>query len=127
MCIRDRALTVAISAVAKIRPAMTLAEVADLRQVLSKLKPRIAEKRETLGSLSEEYVLNRESQLGAPLREIILLLEDLEKNRIPAMENAIGETDFESIGSLQHDIEQLQIAVLRAKETIRGRLGTGRM
>ena len=43
------------------------------------------------------------------------------------MENAIGETDFESIGSLQHDIEQLQIAVLRAKETIRGRLGTGRM
>ena len=109
---------------ARIQPDMSFAEVSALRNELARFKPLVAEKREAFGALFEEHHLNRESSLGAPLREVILLLHDLETNKISAMEKAIGETNLESISSVAHDFEQLQISVLRARETIRERIGS---
>ncbi len=118
----EEALTKVIETVARIQPDMTLAEVSALRNELEQLKPLIAEKRQTLGGLFREYHINRESPLGAPLREVIILLEDLETNKITAMDNAISNTDLESIRAVAHDFEQLQISVLRVRETIRERM-----
>ena len=123
----EEALDKVVGTVSRIQPAMTLAEVSDLRRELAELKPLIAEKREALGALFGEYHLTRESSLGIPLREVILLLGDLERNKISAMDSAISETDLESIRSVAHDFEQLQISVLRTKETIRERIGSRRM
>ena len=111
-----------VGTVARIQPDMTLAEVSALRNELGHLKPLIAEKRETLGNFFGEYHISQESALGTPLREVILLLEELETRKISAMDNAIGETDLESIQSVVLEIEQLQISVLRAREAVRGRL-----
>ena len=118
------ALAKAVGMVAKIQPDMTLAEVSALRRELAELKPLIAEKREALGSLFSEYHLTRESPLGTTLREVILLLEDLERNKMSEMDSAISNTDLDSIRSVAHDFEQLQISVLRARETIRERIGS---
>ena len=116
-------LSKVVQTVARIQPDMSFAEVSALRNELAQFKPLIAEKREALGALFEEHHLNRESSLGVPLREAILLLHDLETNKISAMENAISNTDMDSIRSVAHDFEQLQLSVLRARETIRERIG----
>ena len=118
----EEALTKVIETVARIQPDMTLAEVSALRNELEQLKPLIAEKRQALGGLFTEYHINQESPLGAPLREVIDLLLDLERNKISAMDNAISNTDLESIRAVAHDFEQLQISVLRVRETIRERM-----
>ena len=83
----------------------------------------IGEKREYLGEIFSEYHLSRESPLGSALREVILLLEDMEKTKITAMENAISNTDLDSIRLVAEDIEQLQISVLRIRDNIRERMG----
>ena len=108
-------LTSVTGTVARIQPGMTLAEVSSFRQELAKFKPIIAEKREALGMLFEEYHLDRESQLGASFREAILLLNELESEKIGAMDNAISETDLDRIRSVAHDFEQMQLSTLRAR------------
>ena len=82
----------------------------------------IAQKREALGALFGEYHLDRESRLGAPFREVILLLHELEQKKIDEMDTAISQTDVESIRGVARDFEQLQIAVLRGRDTIRQRM-----
>ena len=109
--------------VAKIQPAMTLAEVSDLRRELTEFKQLIEGRREALGQLFREFHLSRESPLGSSLREAILLLEDMEKSKIPAMETAISNTDLESIRLVANNIEQLKISVLRIRDSIRERMG----
>ena len=116
-------LTSVTGTVARIQPGMTLAEVSYFRQELAKLKPIIAEKREALGMLFEEYHLDRASQLGASFREAILLLNELESEKIGAMDNAISETDLDRIRCVADDFEQMQLSTLRARETIRELMG----
>ncbi len=118
----EEALTKVIETVARIQPDMPFAEVSALRNELAQFKPLIAEKRETLVALFGEYHLNQESPLGSSLIEAVSLLHDLEMNKISAMDSAIGQTDMESIRAVARDFEQLQIAVLRARETIRQRM-----
>ena len=122
----EEALSKVVGTIARIQPDMTLAQVADLRREMAEHKPLIAEKREALDALFGEYHINRESPLGKPLLEVIQLLYDLERNKISAMDSAISQTDLESISSVAHDFEQLQIAALRARQTIRERMGLRR-
>ena len=106
----------------QIQPDMPFAEVSALRHELGQFKLLITEKREALGVLFEEYHLDRESLLGTAFREVILLLVELEQKKIDEMDAAISHTDMESIRSVARDFEQLQIAVLRARDTIRQRM-----
>ena len=53
---------------------------------------------------------------------MILLLEELEKKKLDEMDTAISHTDMESIRAAAGAIEQLQISVLRARDTIRQRM-----
>ena len=122
----EEALTKVIETVARIQPDMPFAEVSALRNELAQFKPLIAEKRETLVALFGEYHLNKESPLGLSLMEAVSLLHELETNKISAMDSAISQTDMESIRAVARDFEQLQIAVLRARETIRQRMGLRR-
>ena len=56
------------------------------------------------------------------LREVILLLREMETNKIDEMDRSISQTDMESIRAVARDFEQLQISVLWARETIRQRM-----
>ena len=79
-----------------------------------------------MGTLFQEYCLARESRLGAPFREVILLLDELEKKKIDEMDTAISQTEMESIRAVARDFEQLQTSVLRAQDSIRQRMSLRR-
>ena len=53
---------------------------------------------------------------------MILLLKEMETKKIDEMDRSISQTDMESIRAVARDFEQLQISVLRARETIRYRM-----
>ena len=117
----DEALAKIVETATRIQPDMPFSEVSALRNELGQFKLLIAQKREALGALFEEYRLDRESRLGTPVREVILLLHELEQKKIGEMDTAISQTDMESIRGVAHDFEQLQISVLRAQDAIRQR------
>ena len=73
---------------------MPFSEVSALRNELEQFKLLIAQKREALGALFEEYRLDRESRLGTPVREVILLLHELEQKKIGEMDTAISQTEY---------------------------------
>ena len=89
---------------------------------MGQLKLLITQKREALDALFGEYHLTEESPLGTPLLEVILLLREMETKKIDEMDRSISQTDMESIRAVSRDFEQLQISVLRARETIRQRM-----
>ena len=119
----DEALTEIVEAATRIQPDMPFAEVSALRIDLGQFKQLVTQKREALNALFKEYHLDRESRLGAPFVEMIRLLMQLEQQKIDEMDTAISQTDMESIRSVALDFEQLQIAVLRGRDTIRQRMG----
>ena len=118
----DEVLAKVVETATRIQPDMPLSDVSGLRNELKQFKLLVAEKRAALGALFEEYHLDRESRFGAPFREVILLLQDLEQKKIDDMDMAISQTDMESISGVARDFEQLQIAVLRGRDTIRQRM-----
>ncbi len=118
----DEALAKIVEAATKIQPDMPFAEVSALRNELGQFKQLVTEKREALRALFDEYHLDRKSRLGAPFVEMIHLLVELEQKKIDEMDTAISQTDIESIRSVARDLEQLQIAVLRGRNTIRQRM-----
>ena len=120
----EEALAEIVETAARIQPDMPFAEVSALRNELGQFKLLIAQKREALGALFDEYHLDRESRLGAPFREVILLLHELEQKKIDEMDTAISQTDVESIRGVARDLEQLQITVLRGRDTIRQRMSS---
>lgn len=118
----DAALAEIVEATSRIQPDMPFAEVSALREELGQFKQLVTQKRDALYGLFKEYYLDRESRLGAPFREMILLLSELEQKKIDEMDAAISQTNMESIRNVAHDFEQLQIAVLRGRDTIRQRM-----
>lgn len=118
------ALTQIVEAATRIQPDMPFAEVSALRDELGQFKQLVSLKLEALNALFKAYHLDRESRLGAPFVEMIQLLMQLEQQKIDEMDTAISQTDMESIRNVAHDFEQLQIAVLRVRDTIRQRMTT---
>ncbi len=115
----DQALAKIVETATRIQPEMPFAEVSALRNELGQCKLLIAQKRQALRAIFEEYDLNRESRLGSTFQEVLILLEELEAKKIDEMDTAISQTDMESIHAVARDFEQLQISVLRARDTIR--------
>ena len=118
----NEALDKVVETAIRIQPDTQFVEVSALRNELVQLKVLIAQKREALGALFGEYHLTEKSPLGTPLQEVILLLAELETTKIDEMDGAISQTDMDSIRTVARDFEQLQISVLRARETIRQRM-----
>lgn len=118
----DKTLAEIVDAATKIQPDMPFAEVSALRNELGQFKELVTQKREELNTLFKEFHLDRKSRLGAPFVEMISLLTELERKKVDEMDTAISQTDMESIRSVAQDFEQLQIAVLRVRDTIRQRM-----
>jgi hypothetical protein len=118
----EEALAKVVETSTRIQPDMPFGEVSALRNELGQLKLLITQKREALDALFGEYHLTEESPLGTPLLEVILLLREMETKKIDEMDRSISQTDMESIRAVSRDFEQLQISVLRARETIRQRM-----
>ena len=111
-------LNQALESLAVVKPTMTLADASQVRRQLEQANSLIEEKRNALGQLFGEFYLDRESPLGASVREVVLLLEGLETS-IRAVDEAIGQTDLEAIENAVIGLEQSQLSVLQVEETIR--------
>ena len=98
--------------------AMTLANIASLRESLRQQSERIEGKCSSLDKLFREFSLDRESRLGARTREIILALVEFKK-KLDSLDEAIGCTDIELMNEAVHDLKQIQIGVLRVEDAIR--------
>ena len=118
----EEALAKVVETATRIQPDMPFGEVSALRNELGQLKLLITQKCEALDALFGEYHFTEESPLGSPILEAILLLREMETKKIDEMDRAISQTDMESIRAVARDFEQLQISVLRARETIRQRM-----
>ena len=118
----EEALAKVVETATRIQPDMPFGEVYALRNELGQLKLLITQKCEALDALFGEYHFTEESPLGSPILEVILLLREMETKKIDEMDRAISQTDMESIRAVARDFEQLQISVLRARETIRQRM-----
>ena len=118
----EEALAKVVETATRLQPEMPFGEVSALRHELGQLKLLITQKCEALDALFGEYHFTEESPLGSPILEVILLLREMETEKIDEMDRAISQTDMESIRAVARDFEQLQISVLRARETIRQRM-----
>ena len=118
----EEALAKVVETATRIQPNMPFGEVSYLRNELGQLKMLITQKCEMLSALFGEYHLTEDSPLGTPILEVILLLKEMETKKIDEMDRSISQTDMESIRAVARDFEQLQISVLRARETIRHRM-----
>ena len=118
----DAAIAEIVRAATKIQPDMPFAEVSALRKKLRLFKQLVTEKRDALWRLFEEYYIDRDSRLGAPFNELLKQLNQLERKKIDEMDVAISNTDMDSIRNVAADFEQLQISILRGRDTIRERL-----
>ncbi len=118
----EEALAKVVETATRIQPDMPFGEVSALRNELGQLKLLITQKCEALDALFGEYHFTEESPLGTPILEVILLLREMETKKIDEMDRSISQTDMESIRAVARDFEQLQISVLRARETIRQRM-----
>ncbi len=118
----EEALTKVVETATRIQPDMPFGEVSALRNELGQLKLLITQKCEALDALFGEYHFTEESPLGTPILEVILLLREMETKKIDEMDRSISQTNMESIRAVARDFEQLQISVLRARETIRQRM-----
>ena len=101
-----------------ITPDITLADIAKVRAKLQVQSEDIDTKRDALVGLMKEFRLDRNSRLGARTREIILALNEF-NSKLEALNDAIGRTDIELIKEAVHDLEQVQLAVLRVEGAVR--------
>ena len=98
--------------------SMTIADIARIRGNIQAFKAGSTEKRASLGAITQEFSLNRESTLGGRTREIVLELVEFEKNLV-SLDEAIGLTDLDLISNAVGNLRQTQLAVLRVEDTIR--------
>ncbi|MCE2404988.1 MAG: hypothetical protein J4F43_07505 [Dehalococcoidia bacterium] len=99
-------------------PQMTLADIARVRDSVRQQSEEIDDKRSALGQLFEEFRLDRDSTLGARMRNLILALVE-SKKKLDALDDAIGRTDLELMNGAVSDLKQVQLAALRVENTIR--------
>ncbi len=113
----------AVASLTAVNPTMTLTDAAKVRGELEQVAALIDEKRTALGDLSREFFLDRESSLGAQVREVVILLEGL-GGMIRAVDEAISTTNLEEIKQAVENFEQSQMSVLQVQQTIRNLLST---
>lgn len=97
---------------------MPLGEVNRIRESVRGQSDLIKAKHTALSALMREFHLDRESTLGARVREIALALEEFGK-KLGALDEAIGQTNLASIAEAVQNLKQIQLAVLRVEDTIR--------
>ena len=101
-----------------ISPDMTLSDIAKVRTRLQIQSTDIDAKQSALGELFQEFRLDRNSRLGSRVRDITLTLSEF-KNKLVALNEAISSTDIDLIKESVHDLEQVQLAVLRVEGAVR--------
>lgn len=101
-----------------ISPDMTLATIAQVRAKLQVQSDDVVAKQDALATLLKEFRLDRDSTLGTRTRDIILALNEF-KSKLEALNEAIGRTDIDLIKEAVHELEQVQLAVLRVEGAVR--------
>ena len=112
-------LQVLLDAIASADASMTLQEAAQLRKDLENFQAAVTDKINGISELSREFMLQRESTLGAQCGEVIVFLRELVA-KIESLDEAISQTDTELVSQAVNDLEQSQLAIIRLENTIKG-------
>lgn len=109
-----------LASITKVEPAsMTMSEAASLRRNLEEFKSVIQGKLRDLDKLFRDFGIHKGSTLGTRFGEIMQFLRDLHK-KLGALDEAISQTDTDMISQAANELEQLQLAIIRLENTIKG-------
>lgn len=111
-------LTTALDSLRQIGPSTTLADLASARTELRQIGPLIDAKNNGINELWREFHLERRTSPGRECREIADLFGQVVR-KLDGIDNAIGNTDLDTIAQIVHDIEQIQLAVIRIENTMK--------
>ena len=111
-------LQVILEAISNADASMTLQEAAKLRKDLEDFQAAVTDKINGISQLSSEFMLQRGSTLEAQSGEVIVFLRELVA-KIESLDEAISQTDTESISQAVNDLEQSQLAIIRLENTIK--------
>ena len=111
-------LQVVLDAISNADASMTLQEAAQLRKNLEDFQAAVTDKINGISQLSSEFMLERESTLGAQCGEVIVFLRELVA-KIESLDEAISQTDTKLISQAVNDLEQSQLAIIRLENTIK--------
>ena len=107
-----------LESIANANATMTLQEAAQLRKGLQDFQPVIQEKISGIDQLSGEFMLQRGSTLQVQCVEVNQFLRSLTL-KITSLDEAISQTDPESIAQAVNELEQSQLAITRLENTIK--------
>ena len=111
-------LATALDSIGTISPDITLSELASVRTQLKDIQPLINEKTTKIDQLYSQFHLDVDMSPGGELFEISSLLRQLDR-KLNDVDDAISNTDLESIAYIVNDLEQIQLAILRIESTIK--------
>lgn len=97
---------------------MTLLEAAQLRKDLEEFQSIVSDKINGICQLFHEFMFHNESTLGSQCSEVIRFLRELIQ-KMKSLDEAIGQTDAESMEQAINDLEQSQLAIIRLENTIK--------
>ena len=111
-------LTAALDSLRTIDPSMTLADLSSARTRLRNIPESIRGVTEKVGEIHRDFHLDRRHSPGKECREIILLFQQVSE-KINAVDNAIGAIDLDAIAQIIHDLEQIQLAIIRLEDAVK--------
>lgn len=112
-------LQIVLESISNADATMTLQEAARLRKDLEDFQATVTDKINGIVQLSSEFMLQRESTLGAQCNEVVDFLNGLVQ-KIKSLDEAISRTNTELISQAVNDLEQSQLAIIRLENTIKG-------
>ncbi|MBM3939719.1 MAG: hypothetical protein FJ318_02265 [SAR202 cluster bacterium] len=95
---------------------MTIAEAADVRKQLIDLKAALDGKQAGVQSLFHEFRMHRQTPLGAHTDQVAIVLHQA-KQKLDAVDEAIGSTDVHAATQAIQGLEALQLALLQLEQT----------
>ena len=111
-------LITALDSLHTIDPSMTLADLASARTKLKAIPESIQGKTEQIIGLYRDFHLDGSLPPGKECSEIITFFNQVAE-KINAVDNAIGAIDLDAIAQIIHDLEQIQLAIIRLEDVVK--------
>ena len=111
-------LATALDSLRTIDPSMTLADLSSARTRLRNIPESIRRVTEQVGEIYSEFHLDQGHSPGRECYEINQLFQQVSE-KINAVDNAIGAIDLDAIAQIIHDLEQIQLAIIRLEDAVK--------
>ena len=111
-------LTTALDSLRTIDPSMTLADLASARTRLKAIPESIQGKTEQVNELYRDFHLDGNVPPGRECGEIVTFFNQV-VGKINEVDNAISAIDLDSVAQIIHDLEQIQLAIIRLEDAVK--------